>query len=257
MQVESHARHLYTRLLSDGVIRMILAISPASFLETQILGLAEKNDIRIHIPSPVNAFDQELLKCKTSAERRPMAVIFGRLIPEKGALDLLRIWKTVESKCPEAVLEIMGPFANKRQVDVFLASTEQLGLRNVVVLGNLLSQEEVWRQVAGARLLIYPSYVDAYSLTVLESLALGLAVVAYDIPAIKSVYSSLRAVARVKPGDMASMAEIAVHILRMSDEEFNGLHDECLDEFLHLHDSWASFARAEYSCIKELIANDN
>jgi len=92
-------------------------------------------------------------------------------------------------------------------------------------------------------------------LTVLESLALGLAVVAYDIPAIRSVYSSLRAVSRVKPGDIASMADIAVRILRMNDEEFNGLRDDLLDRFLQLHGSWAGVARAEYSYIKELVAD--
>jgi glycosyltransferase involved in cell wall biosynthesis len=236
---------------------MILAVSPASLLDSGVLGLAEEHDVSIHVPSPVNAFDQGILKYKDSTRRGPMAVFFGRLAPEKGALDLLRIWKTIESSCPEAVLKIAGPFETTTQKDVFLASIGQLGLKNVTLLGNLPSEEELWRQVGGARLLIYPSYLDAFSLTVLESLALGLAVVAYDIPAIRTVYSSFRAVFRVEPGDMASMGKIAVRILRMSDEEFSGLRDELQEKFLQVHGSWPNVARAEYSCIKELVAGDN
>jgi glycosyltransferase involved in cell wall biosynthesis len=65
-----------------------------------------------------------------------MAVFFGRLTPAKGALDLLQIWKAVESKYPEAVLKIAGPFESTAQRDVFLASMSHLGLRSVILLGN-------------------------------------------------------------------------------------------------------------------------
>jgi len=62
--------------------------------------------------------------------------------------------------------------------------------------------EEVYSTVAKAKVLIYPSHQDGFSLVVLDTLALGTSVVAYDIPAIRFVFSNLKPVRAVREYDV-------------------------------------------------------
>jgi len=72
---------------------------------------------------------------------------------------------------------------------------------------------------------IYPSYSDTFSLTVLEAVALGLAVVAYGIPALRYVYKDLPCVRLVPVGDKLRLALEALKILLMDYEEYRRLHE--------------------------------
>ena len=50
------------------------------------------------------------------------------------------------------------------------------------------TQEELYDTIRDSKALLYPSYVDAFSITVLESLCLGVPVVAYDIDALRMIW---------------------------------------------------------------------
>ncbi|MCY0882863.1 MAG: glycosyltransferase, partial [Acidianus infernus] len=99
--------------------------------------------------------------------------------------------------------------------------------------------EELYDTVSRAKVLIYPSHQDGFSLVVLDTLALGTSIVAYDIPAIRSVYSGLKPVRIVKEYDIKSMARAVNEVLKMSDEEYEIEHnDEEVRKFLDDHSSW-------------------
>jgi glycosyltransferase involved in cell wall biosynthesis len=55
--------------------------------------------------------------------------------------------------------------------------------------------------------MIYPSHSDAFSLSILESLALGTSVVAYDIAGPKSVFTDLFAVKFSREFDVLGLAK--------------------------------------------------
>ncbi|MGC9106484.1 MAG: glycosyltransferase, partial [Thermoprotei archaeon] len=100
------------------------------------------------------------------------------------------------------------------------------------------------------KLFIYPTHVDGFSLAVLESLALGTPVVAYGIPAIRTVYSGLSAVKIVEEFDQEGAAKKAAEILSMSEKEIEDLmNEESLLKFLELHSDWDNVANA----VKNLI----
>jgi len=110
-------------------------------------------------------------------------------------------------------------------------------LRNVKYLGYFKNRDELYQTVSKAKLLIYPSYEDTF-LTVLEALALGLTVVAYDIPAIKYVYGELKPVKIVGRGDVVSLARQAVELLKADAETLSPmLNDEQTTKFIQLHSS--------------------
>jgi glycosyltransferase involved in cell wall biosynthesis len=84
--------------------------------------------------------------------------------------------------------------------------------RNVVFLGEL-GMEDLRRSIRSSRLTLNPSRLDAFSLVTLESLACGVPVVAYDIPAIRYNFGKCDAVLRCRLKDTQEMAEKAVMIL--------------------------------------------
>ncbi|WP_236749113.1 glycosyltransferase [Acidianus manzaensis] len=97
--------------------------------------------------------------------------------------------------------------------------------------------------VSKARALIYSSHTDSFSLVILESLALGTPVVAYDLPGPKSAYKGLDAVKFVKEFDVKTMAQYTLNILKMKDEEyFNLIYNEKLNNFLDRYKSWDKVA---------------
>ncbi len=85
--------------------------------------------------------------------------------------------------------------------------------KNVEYLGYVDRNNHI-KIISKARTLIYPSHKDAFPLIVLESLALGTTVVAYDIPAIKSTYSGIKAVLTVSEYDINAMAYKIINILK-------------------------------------------
>ncbi|MEM1547388.1 MAG: glycosyltransferase [Candidatus Methanomethylicia archaeon] len=103
-----------------------------------------------------------------------------------------------------------------------------------------------------AKVLVYPSHKDAFPLIVLESLALGTTVVAYDIPAIRSIYKDVKAVLTVPEYDVNTMACKVINILKMDSDRLAKLHeDELTLRFLNTYGSWDEVVKAEIRMISE------
>jgi len=222
----------------------ILAVSPQPIVESPFITSITRN-LRVLIPAL--ALDSALYtidKSESQVEQHS-AVYFGRLSREKGLVDLLRAWSIISQKEPRARLTLIGMPENHETlatVSKYIAEH-----RNVDYLG-YLPTEKLYREVVRHHVLIYPSYRDSFSLTVLEALALGLGVVAYDIPAIRYMYSCSSMVYVVKKGDIISLAEGAIRWFYRNVEP-----DEYTKTLLKLHSSWEKAARAEAQAILLLL----
>ena len=117
-----------------------------------------------------------------------------------------------------------------------------------------VSEEEKHEIVAKAKALIYPSHNDAFPLVILESLALGTPVVAYDIPGPKSVFSGLPGVLFVREFDVRGLALAVVRILDNYDHYLGLMYSEKLLSFIRLHTSWDLVAKQVINLIKESVA---
>ncbi|MEM1584446.1 MAG: glycosyltransferase [Ignisphaera sp.] len=109
--------------------------------------------------------------------------------------------------------------------------------------------------VSRSKVLVYPSHSDAFPLVVLEALFLGCSVVAYDIPAIRSVYKGLKPVKIVREYGYKVMAEEAIKILKRDISKHEEEHlDDNFTNFLKMHSSWRNVAKADIEAIKEMIS---
>lgn len=113
------------------------------------------------------------------------ACFMGRLVSSKGVFDLLEIWKQVTLVRPAARLAIIGIGPESEGMNEFI-KRESLD-RNITMLGHL--GDERFQILRKSRLFLFPSYSEAWPLSIVEAMSCGLPVVAYDIPNLRTVWS--------------------------------------------------------------------
>jgi len=174
------------------------------------------------IPDCPNAVARESVEesLKTEEPLEFDGVYVGRYHPQKGFLDLpFVVARLKRSLGREVRVAVCGSTHFARHLARFRRLVESLGLeRNLTILGRL-SRQGLYRTMRRAKLLLYPSYVDGFSITVLESLCLGVPVVAYNIGALEMIWSRREGVFRSPVGDPAALAELASGILTDSRHE--------------------------------------
>lgn len=151
------------------------------------------------------------------------ARLYARLYYLKGIFEIPYIVKELTRKKADIKLLMFGKFFDNNEKERFFGLIKKMHLeKNIEWLG-FISDEEKYKLVSKAKALIYPSHVDSFSLVILESLALGTPVIAYDLPGPRSVYKDLSAVKFVREFDVKSMVTETLNVLRMRDEDYFNL----------------------------------
>lgn len=126
---------------------------------------------------------------RTRSQRRYDAIYVGRLMKQKGVDELIRIWKVVVTRFPEARIALVG--ATDPELPLFNL-IESSGLGENVDVHSGLSDETVWDYLCDSRIFVTASREEGYGLSVLEALAAGLPCVTYDLPAFKFAFPAGR-----------------------------------------------------------------
>jgi glycosyltransferase involved in cell wall biosynthesis len=144
---------------------------------------------------------------------KPYIVFPARLSLLKGLADLLLVSAILKRTYPNFKLLLTGS-GSKIMESQMRRIASNLGLKdNVVLLGYMRRDHDYWSLRRKAKLTIYPSHVDSFSYTVLESLLLGVPVIAYDIPAFRLNYSGVEGLYLVEEGDVEALAVKVVEVL--------------------------------------------
>ena len=186
----------WKELISNKSLNFAISVSKVPLINSGL-----ENMLPYRVTRPGNAFDQELLRFRGKA-KEDYAVYFTRLIPEKGLFEIPLIWKKLRK---DIKLYVMGEFLDENDKEDFLNMVKRLDV-NIEYIG-FKEGNELYEVVSKALFTVYPSHYDSFSLVVLESLALGTPVFAYDTPAIREVYSCVKGVHTVKEDDINGMAE--------------------------------------------------
>jgi glycosyltransferase involved in cell wall biosynthesis len=236
-----HTRFLYNELIAKPTYRKLLKSNEPTFIAGVSEAPLKLSGLKGEVIRPGNAFDRSLLKYRNNG-KEDYVVFWSRLNQDKGIQEIPEVLRLI-NKRRRTKLILMGKFFDKYNYKRFWSKVRKYGL-DVEYLG-FVEREKLNSIVSKARLLLYPSHVDGFSLVVLEALALGTPVVAYDIPAITSVYGMLNAVRIVREFDVASMANEALKVLSLSESQIIDLmNDPKLLSFLELHSSWDNVTNA-------------
>jgi glycosyltransferase involved in cell wall biosynthesis len=144
---------------------------------------------------------------------KPYLVFPARWAVTKGLADLILASLIVKRSIPSFKLFMVGS-SNKLIRSQIERLVHRLGLKdNVVLLGYMRRDEDYWYLRRKAKLTIYPSHEDSFSYTVLESLLLGVPVVAYNIPALRLNYGDVEGLYLVEEGNIEALATKVIEIL--------------------------------------------
>lgn len=140
---------------------------------------------------------------------RPMVLFVGRLEAEKAADVLLRAWKLVQARQPEALLVLAGDGSQRPALE---ALSQELGIaESVRFLGQ---SQQMLALYQAADVFVLPSRAEGMSNALLEAMACGLAPVVTAIPGNSAVITGERDGLLVAPGDAAHLAAALERLLR-------------------------------------------
>ena len=198
---EGLLRSAYQTLASIVSVRSSSRVRGARVLA--LTSVVEKNlqaiGYRGHafVPSCPAGIDRAMLTdpARTDEPLEYDAIYVGRFHPQKGFLDLPRVVAHLKNLLRREVrIAVCGGSDTPGHMARFQASVRALGFeRNLKILGRI-PKADLYRMIRRSKILLYPSYVDAFSITVLESLCLGVPVVAYNIDAMRMIWSLRKAV---------------------------------------------------------------
>jgi len=134
---------------------------------------------------------------KPQRDSEDVALFVGRLSPEKGIRTLLFAWKS--GKLPYR-LKIIGDGPMAEEVRAYAAT-----VTNVEYSG-LLSQEAVYREMARAKFLVFPSeWYETFGRTVIEAFSQGTPVLAADLGAVRELVEEGVTGYKFPPGDVDAL----------------------------------------------------
>jgi len=180
------------------------------------------------------------------------AIFMARLTPEKGVYDVVKIWREVVKVHPKATLAVAGKFKDGKTMSKFFKLVEKYDLKKNITYLGYISENVKAHMLKSARIFVYPSILDAFPIVVLEALACGLPVIAYDIPAIRYNYPH-NIVIRVSKKDVSEFTR-QVLLLINDDNKLKKIGEKA-KRFASLF-TWDNVVKAETSLYENVIRHN-
>jgi glycosyltransferase involved in cell wall biosynthesis len=113
------------------------------------------------------------------------ACFVGRFHYQKGVLELIKIWKLVCLKNPQALLAMIGSGPLDNEVKHLI---KKLGLSKNIHLAGFLDGPKKFEIFKQSRLVLHPATFDSGGMAAAEAMAWGLPGVSFDLKALKTYY---------------------------------------------------------------------
>lgn len=181
------------RMLTAVGQRLSLRLMRRAADEVFVLNESEAGRVRAFMKNKaaVRVFpfgvDLEMIDAVAPADVRCDAVFLGRLQPRKGTEDLVRAWGIVAKRMPDARLLLIG-LGEEAYVKMIKALASDLGIGGAVAFSGPRTGAAKYALLKAARIMAHPSHEESFGYAVLEGMACGLPVVAYDLPVYRGIY---------------------------------------------------------------------
>ena len=223
-----------------------VVIVPSRTTKKELLSLGFNNRRVRVVP---NGLDISFISKVSGSEKlQSDACFLARLSPSKGIYDLPRIWQLVASAVPNARLFVIGggQMGEVRKLKELLATA---GVEKNVRLLGFVSEEEKYRALKSSKVFISPSREEGFGIAVLEAMACGLPVVAWDLPVYREVFE--QGMIRVPFGNCEEFAAAVVKLL--TDKELRSRMGQEAKTFAQKY-NWDRVIEEEWQTIMEMIS---
>lgn len=165
------------------------------------------------------------------------AVFMSRLKPSKGIFELIDIWHRVAAKKSLARLAIIGG-GEKGIINKMEKKIRVKGLQDNIKLTGYLDNSDSYGLIKASKLFLMPSYEEGFSIAIAEAMALGAAVVAWDLDVYAEVFEDK--IVTVKGKDVNQFSQKIIELLesKKRQEEYARAGREYIKKY-----SWDSTAK--------------
>lgn len=159
-------------------------------------------DVEVHmIP---NGIDTDKYKPNLSAKTESPTIFYvGRLEKRKGVKYLIKAFKILQQKMPEAELLIGGAGPDREKLEEYV---HEESIKNVQFLGYMTDEEKIVTMQTADVFCSPAIYGESFGIVLLEALACGKPVVAGANPGYETVLKETGALGLVNPKDSAEFA---------------------------------------------------
>ena len=134
--------------------------------------LRNSNCMCIYIPNSIDKLPKEVAKLN---EKRLVSV--GRLSPEKGYLDLLKLFRKINEKNKDWVLDIIGDGVEREKLKKYIDSNN---LGDKVTLHGFQGKEYIDKVLHNSSIYIMTSYTESFGIVLIEAMSHGVPCIAYS-----------------------------------------------------------------------------
>lgn len=207
-------KNLVLRKIASSVFHRAGAVTACSpDLQMQAIGMSGR-DVKVL----EYGVDVEHFRPAEFSQRKQRSIVsVGRLVHKKGFSQLLKAFAGLVAYYNDSTLTIAGsgPLLADLQ-----SESQALGISGSVHFPGNVNRDQLPALYASADVVVVPSVTDQYGNrdglpnVFLEALSSGCAVVASDIPGIRSVVSGGKAAVLVPSGDVNSLRDALLNLLR-------------------------------------------
>ena len=136
----------------------------------------------------------------------------GRLHPQKGPLELIRIWSLVCETLPHAKLALIGSGPLE---GVVRREIRRRGLEGDIDMLGWIEGKRKYEILKSSKIFLHTPVQDTGGMAAAEGMACGLPVVGFDLPGYKYAYP--RGMLRAPIGDAGAFARLVLNLLQDED----------------------------------------
>ena len=151
----------------------VTAVSESTKRKLVKVGLEEGEVRVVYNGVDLNLFD----RVHSEKSVNPRVCYVGRLVPHKRLQDLIAAFSKVGSRYPEAELYIVGDGTERRRLE---KTARRLGASRVTFTG-FVSEKKKAKILKSSWVLVQPSILEGFGITLIEAMACRLPVIAADI----------------------------------------------------------------------------
>lgn len=171
----------------------------------------------------------------------------GYISPRKGIWDLVEVWKKVVEYLPSSRLAIIGT-GPKEVCDKLDSMIENLGMGQNIIRFGWISDYDKYGVMKQSKLFVFPSYSEAFPLSVCEAMACQLPVISYDLPQFRELFH--KGMIRVEKGNVKKLS-LTVKMLLENQDMLEKLSVNAFEQAKEY--DWDTAAREELEIISENI----
>ena len=134
--------------------------------------LKNTNCMCIYIPNSIESLPS---KCASLKNKKLISV--GRLSPEKGYLDLLRLYSKLCVDYPDWTLDIVGDGVEREKLEKYISKNN---LEGKVILHGFQGKEVIDDLLDQSSIYIMTSFTESFGIVLIEAMSHGVPCIAYD-----------------------------------------------------------------------------